>query len=217
MRLSPGRRVPTSDGIGYTCVMARLLSPTRRVTHPTVRFTVDEYFRMAEAGVFGNARVELLDGRIYWMAPQLDPHMASITNTNRALVRVVPVTEWLIVQGTVTLDARTAVDPDFAWFACPVMTPNPTRGLPILVVEVSHTTYRYDSGRKMRKYAQAGIQDYWIVNIKANRVDVYHEPRNPTGKRDDCYFDSVVHHARGRAIPLLARPSVSLAVDELLP
>lgn len=197
--------------------MPRLLSQRRRVTRPTTKFTVDEYFRMAEADVFDGARVELLDGRIYWMAPQLDPHMVSISKTIGALMRVVPPDEWLICQGTVILDNFTALDPDFAWFACPTGTPNPTRGLPMLLIEVSHTTYRRDSGKKMRKYAQAGITDYWIINIKADRVEVYRDPKNPTGQRDDCYYASVTHHLRGRAVPLLARPAVALAVNDVLP
>ena len=197
--------------------MPRLLSQRRRVSRPTTKFSVDEYFRMAEADVFDGARVELLDGRIYWTSPQLDPHMLSISNTMDAINAVRPLTEWLIVQGTVILDNFTALDPDFAWFACPMGTPNPTRGLPMLLIEVSHTTYKHDSGKKMRKYAQAGISDYWIVNIKGDRVEVYRDPKNPTGNRDDCYYDSVTPYPRGQSVALAARPGVSLAVNDLLP
>jgi Uma2 family endonuclease len=143
--------------------------------------------------------------------------MMSISKTDRALHRILPPDEWLIVQGTVTLDDLTALDPDFAWFDCPIGTPNPVRGLPMLLIEVSHTTYRRDAGKKMRKYAQAGIRDYWIVNIKAMRVEVFRDPRNPTGKRDDCYYADVSPLMPGASIPLLARPAVSLAVNDLLP
>jgi len=55
-------------------ILERPLAPTRR------RFDVDAYYRMAEAGVLGDARrVELIDGEIIDMAAIGSPH-AAITN-----------------------------------------------------------------------------------------------------------------------------------------
>lgn len=42
------------------------------------RFTRDEYYRMAEAGLFQNERVELLDGEIITMSPQNTPHASTV-------------------------------------------------------------------------------------------------------------------------------------------
>src|SRR5437016_12051539 len=168
-----------------------------RVTSPTTRFTVAEYQKMADAGVFGDRRVELINGRIYRMAPQLSPHMASVSKALRAIFTVCPPHEWLIGQGTYRTDKYSAPEPDLLWLPCPIGTPEARWPSPVLLIEVSHTTYKRDSGVKLRKYAEHGIKDYWIVNIPADRVEVYRDPHNPTRKPADCRYDSVQHFERG--------------------
>jgi len=187
-----------------------------RVTTPTIRFTVDEYYRMAEAGVLGRRRTELINGRIRKMAPQLDPHVFVISKTNRTLSRIFSDDEMLVVQGTINLDRYTSVDPDFMWFNVPLGTPEYDRPLPLLLIEVSNTTYRKDSGIKLRKYAKAGISDYWIINIPHGRIEVYQDPSNPTGRAPDWRYGTVRHFVRGERITLKNRPEVTLGVDDLL-
>ena len=187
------------------------------VTSPTTRFTAAEFERMCEAGIFGSRRVELINGRIYRMPAQLDPHMMSISKTNRALVAIVPETEWLVVQGTLRLDRNTTVDPDFMWLPVPLGTPNRQWPSPLLLIEISASTYRKDAGPKLRKFAKNGIRDYWIANLNADRVEIYRDPQNPTGKLRDCRYATVTHHARGETIALLARPEATFLVDDLLP
>jgi Uma2 family endonuclease len=188
-----------------------------RVTLPTTRFTVDEYFRMAEADVFGDARVELINGRIYRMAPQGNPHMVSISKAAEAVFRVKLPNDWLIIQGTFRLDRLSAPDPDLLWLPVPKGTPEHEWPAPVLLIEVSDRTYRKDSGIKLRKYAQWGVPEYWIFNLSAERIEAYREPQNPTGRLADCRYASVKHFFRGDRIPVLARPQVQLAVDDLLP
>ncbi|MGD8869045.1 MAG: Uma2 family endonuclease [Gemmatimonadales bacterium] len=53
---------------------------------PTRRFTVEEYQRMAEAGILReDDRVELLDGRIVVMTPIGEPHAACVRRLNNLL------------------------------------------------------------------------------------------------------------------------------------
>lgn len=187
------------------------------VTAPTVRFTVAEYMKMAEGDLFGDRRVELINGRIYRMPAQLDPHMMAISKINRELQRVQTEDEWIIIRGTLPLDEFSAPDPDFQWFDVPLGTPQRDRPLPILLIEVSHTTYKRDAGLKLRKYAESGIQDYWIANLPADRVEVYRTPQNPTGKQLDCRYDSIEHLHRGQTVSPLRRPKLQFRVDDLLP
>lgn len=188
-----------------------------RVSAPGTRFTVPEFERMLEADLFGTHRVELINGRIYRMPPQNDPHQFAISKFARALFKHVPENESLFVPGTLRLDAHTVVDPDLAWVAAPIGTPEQHRPRPLLIVEISHTTYKKDSGVKRRANAKFGIRDYWIAHLDQNRIEVYREPQNPTGKLADCHFASVSHFINGQSIALLDRPSVVLHVDDLLP
>ncbi len=172
---------------------------------------------MAEADVFGDARVELINGRIYRMAPQNNPHMSAISRTARVLMGVTSSNDWVIIQGTLQLDPISAPDPDFLWLPVSPGTPVKQWPAPVLLIEVSHTTYKKDSGIKLRKYAQANIPDYWIFNLSADRIEVYRDPQNPTGRLADCRYATVEHFARGQSISPLRRPEVQLAVNDLLP
>jgi Uma2 family endonuclease len=190
-----------------------------RLSPEEVRFTLDEYLRIADAGLLDHlSKTELLDGRIIGMAPQDDPHMAALSRVNALLSSAVdPERDWLVVEGTLYLDQENAPEPDFHLFDVPIMTPRAQRPKPILVVEISDTTYRKDSGEKARIYARAGIEDYWIVNVGQRRVEVYREPTNPTGNDEDWGYASVVHYAPGEKVAILKRPAASFAVERMLP
>lgn len=62
------------------------------------RFTVDEFQRMGEAGVFpAEARVELLDGQIVEMTPIGPAHNGCVAALVRLLGRRLPESAWLWV------------------------------------------------------------------------------------------------------------------------
>ena len=188
-----------------------------RVSLPTTRFTVDELFRLVEADALGTTRVELLNGRIYRRAPQAVPQMTAISRSSEALFRVARPSDWVVVQGTLILDRFSAPDPDLMLLPVPPGTPTHLWPDPTLLIEVSDTTYRRDSGPKLRKYAFHGVPQYWIENLGADRVEVYREPQNPTGRLRDCNYAVVEHYVRGQSVPLAGRPGVTLDVNELLP
>lgn len=187
-----------------------------RVTLPTTRFTVDEFVRLVEADAFGTERVELLNGRMYFMT-QRRPHLVAISKGMKALGPIVPDDHWLLCQGTMRFDRLSAPDPDFIWLPVPIDTPEHHWPQPIVLIEISDTTYRKDSGPKLRKYAFHGVPEYWIENLRERRVEVYREPRNPTGRERDCHYASVTHFVAGQTIELSQRPGVTVAVDALLP
>ena len=172
---------------------------------------------MAKAGVFGNARVELINGRIYRIPAQGNPHMLAISRAAKALFREASATEWVIIQGTFGLDRFSAPDPDLLWLPVPEGAPEHEWPTPILLIEVSDRTYRKDSGIKLRKYAQLDVPEYWIFNLPADRIEVYRDPRKPTRRLADCHYAFVKHFFRGERISVLARPQVTLVVDDLLP
>ena len=46
-----------------------------------------------------------------------------------------------------------------------------------LIVEVSDTTLDHDLGPKARLYARAGIQEYWVIDIKGRRIHQHRQPK----------------------------------------
>jgi Uma2 family endonuclease len=189
------------------------------LTSPKVRFTVRQYFRMSDAGVFDDRRVELVDGRILQMPAQANPHRASVSKCTILYSRHFSDTSkfWLAVQSTYVMERYDAPEPDLYILKCPIGTPDHKQPKAFLVIEVSNKTYKRDSGIKLRRYAAAGILDYWIINIPERRVEVHRKPENPTGEKRNWQYGSVEHFYSGDKIRLLAYPKIQLPVKEMLP
>jgi Uma2 family endonuclease len=184
-----------------------------------VRWTVEEYLRLAEAGVLKNRKVELVDGEILEVPAQAHAHRVSVSKISRLLNTAFdPKSYWVVIQGTLVLPRHSAPDPDFHVFDVPEGTPDDQLPLPFLVIEVSDTTYAKDAGAKLRAYAKSGVADYWIVNLLARRVEVYRRPENATpGRRSGWRYADVTHHGPGGAISPLVRPELSFPVEQMLP
>ncbi len=90
----------------------------------------------------------------------------------------------LRVQCSVTLPtAKSVPEPDVVWAVRREYRshkPGPKEIL--LLIEVADTTLAYDTGEKAEIYAEAGIRDYWVVNIPNNVVEIRRNP-GPKGYR----------------------------------
>jgi Uma2 family endonuclease len=128
------------------------------------RITVDEYQLMAEASDW--ERTELIDGVVYDMAPQYDLHAGTNIQLYEAVKPLFP-GDLLRIGVTVRLGPFTAVDPDLAVIDGSVSFDR-AKFIPPelvkLVVEVSVSTRDKDLGRKLQRYAEAGIPQYWVVD-----------------------------------------------------
>jgi Uma2 family endonuclease len=203
-------------------MIAGILVGMKLATRPTVprrlRWTVAEYFRLAETGLLDGRKVELIDGGIIELPAQATPHRSAVTKISHLLLGAFPPPgQWVVIQGTVRLSRHDAPDPDFTVFDAPVGTPDDQLLPPLLLIEVSDTTYVKDAGEKMRAYARSGVADYWIVNLIARRVEVYRRPENASpGRRAGWRYVDVTHHGPGGAVAPLLRPQLSFPVDQML-
>lgn len=50
----------------------------------------------------------------------------------------------------------------------------------LLLIEVAESSLDHDRGEKLKMYAEAGIPDYWVVNIADRVVEVYVQPEGGT-------------------------------------
>jgi Uma2 family endonuclease len=168
------------------------IEPARRL------FTIEEYERMAEAGILkDDDRVELIEGQIVEMSPIGTVHMAVVVNLTHILVKLVGEQARVWVQGPLRLPPRSLPQPDVA-----VLRPRSYMRVAAtmedahLVIEVADTSLKYDSRNKLSLYARAGILEYWVVDCNAEAVNVYHTPIG------DRYAEHRVV-GRGGAIELL--------------
>lgn len=169
------------------------------------RWTRREYDRMAEAGLFGSdERVELLEGEIITVTPQQSPHSSCIGLIDGALRQVFGPSYWIRIQLPLIVDPDSEPEPDLA------VVPGSPRDYvhdhprtALLVVEVADSTIVKDRNYKTRIYAQAGIREYWIVNLADRCLEVYREPV-PLPAKQACtvYCRSSVHPTASLPSPL---------------
>lgn len=150
------------------------------VVAPTVhRFTREEYYRMGEAGLFFDERVELLKGEIITMAPQNPPHASVVTRMTATFIRLLGNQVVIRAQLPIVLDDLSEPEPDIV-----LCRPDPEdyeREHPkadhiLLVIEVAEASLAYDRSRKVSAYAASGISEYWIVNLVDRQVEVFRDP-----------------------------------------
>jgi Uma2 family endonuclease len=79
----------------------------------------------------------------------------------------------------------------------------------LLLIEIADSSLTHERDTKAPMYAQAGIADYWIVDLVNSRVLVYREPV-------DGVYRSVQVLGREDFIQPLAFPDVTIAVSEIL-
>jgi len=176
------------------------------------RFTVDEYYRMAEVGILGpDDRVELLDGEIVEMSPIGARHAATVTRLQRLFERLAGHGAIVRVQQPVRLDPYSEPEPDIALVrprADFYAEAHPTPGDVLLIVEVADTSLRSDRHRKLPTYARARIPDVWLVDLSTDRVEQNREPRG------DAYAERQILGPEATLTPLLL-PDVAIRVGEL--
>jgi Uma2 family endonuclease len=86
---------------------------------------------------------------------------------------------------------------------------HPGAGDVLLLIEVADTTLRLDRRVKIPLYAQSGISEAWLLDLSAERVEVF---RRPMGGR----YRDVTRLERGANLSPLAFPDLALVVDDLL-
>lgn len=194
-------------------MIAEPVESTAEVELTRYRFTVAEYMRMAEAGLFGeNSRVELIWGEVVEMSPIYIGHTSTVKRLIRLLTKILDERIILGVQDPVQLSDDSMPQPDIA-----VLRPRddfyseqqPGRDDILLLIEVADSSLRYDRRVKSKLYGAAGITDYWIVNLPERQIEVYREPR-PNGYR------TVTTYASGETLSPLAFADVVLNVNEIL-
>jgi Uma2 family endonuclease len=151
------------------------------------RFTIDEYHRLIELEFLKESdRIELIRGELIQMVAKGTPHTYCTTRLCRQLDRLLGDRVVVRCQEPIILPSDSEPEPDVA-----IARGNETDYLPhhpypediFLVIEISDSTLNYDQTTKLEVYAEAGISDYWIVNLNVHQLERYSQPyQNTQGK-----------------------------------
>jgi Uma2 family endonuclease len=189
------------------------------------RWSRDDYYRLAESGLFRGKRVFLLSGDIYEMAAQGNWHSVTVGKALSRLQKVFPESAyWVRPQMPLDLDDGTS-DPEPDLAVVPG-TPDDYATHPstaLLVVEVSDTSLAMDRKKKAPYYAAARVPEYWILNLQDRVLEVHREPVldaahpwQPDGPPLARYAQAQVLKP-GDTIAPVAAPQATIVVADLFP
>ena len=105
-----------------------------------------------------------------------------------------------------------SLEPDFALLRRREDHYRPSHPAPadvLLVMEVFNATIRQDLERKREIYAEAGIPEYWVLDVDARRLHVFREPAGA------AYGNRAVLDVNGKVSPE-AFPDIVLTVQNLM-
>ncbi|HIE30363.1 TPA: Uma2 family endonuclease [Candidatus Poribacteria bacterium] len=183
------------------------------------RWTRKEYMKMAELGVLAiGERTELIEGEIIQMSPQNSPHTTAAILVAEALRTAFGQGYVIRIQAPMALSEISEPEPDVAVVAG---TPrdyrdaHPTTAL--LIVEISDTTLTYDRSQKASLYAKAGIEDYWIINLVHQRLEVYRNPLLMPEQPSGYGYKHLALYMTTDSVAPLAAPQGFVKVVDILP
>lgn len=186
---------------------------SRRATPLRRLFTVDDYHRMAEVGLLReDERTELLDGEVLSKMPIGSRHAGCVKWLLRQLSVTLGERAVIGAQDPVRLDRFSEPEPDLSVLrprADLYRSAHPGPEDLLLVVEVADSSLSLDRQVKAPLYAAAGVPELWLVDLRAELVEVCRDP-SPAGYR------STQRIGRGERLSPLAFPDVQLSVSELL-
>ena len=178
----------------------------------TKTWTVAEYHRLVDEGILDDQPVELLAGEIVVMSPEGVPHASISVDAGEYLMRLLGERAQVRQAKPITL---TAVDsepePDLAVverLGPAYRDHHPYPENVFWLIEYANTSLSKDLDQKKRLYAEAGIPEYWVVNLRDMTVLVFRDPGAGTYQTEQTLDGGVIHP--------LALPGVAVSVSRLL-
>ena len=177
------------------------------------RFTVEEFHKLGEAGIFGeDDRVELVEGEIVEMMPIGWRHVESVNALTGVLADLRGTGRFVVsVQNPLVLGEHGEHYPDLVLYRKGVRGRVPEAGDALVVVEVADTSVSYDRNVKLPLYARAGVAEAWLVDLRAGAIEVHSAPRAGG-------YGTVRTYARGEVVRSATLAEVvAFGAEEVLP
>lgn len=183
------------------------------IQNPKRLISIDEYHRMAADGLFSeDDRVELIEGEIVEMTPIGNWHAASVRRLDDLFTTSLGRRALVDKEHPVRLGDWAEPEPDLAVLVRRddyYTSATPTAADVFLVVEVADSSAGYDRSVKAPLYAQQGIREYWLLDLRGQVLEVYRQA-SPSGYR------AIRRLHRGDSIAMEAFPDIVFAVSSLL-
>jgi Uma2 family endonuclease len=181
------------------------------MTIVTAKWSLQDYHQMIETGLLDERQVELICGEIIEMSPEGAPHSAYCSEIGEYLRRVLGSRAKIREAHPITLPDNSEPEPDIAVVknrSTLYRDQHPQPEDIFWLIEVANSTLAKDLGIKKDTYAQAGIEEYWVLNLQDLVLVVFSD-------LTDSAYRSTTSFTNGIITPL-AFPDISIDVQQLL-
>ena len=177
---------------------------------PRRRFTVAEVEAMVAAGIIEeDERVELISGELVPMSAKGRRHEVVKEDLLDRWIRARPDDVRLISETTLRLSEDTYLEPDIVIYPRTKGARALSAETVLLVVEISGSSLRYDSGRKAALYASFGVRELWVIDAVRLTIRMF---RDPSAEGYGMHRDVT---AQETATPLVAPSAFALRLADL--
>ena len=177
------------------------------------RFTVEEFHKMTEAGILPEeSGWEIIDGYLIDKMSIGSRHAGTVKRLNRKLSSMVEDKAIISVQDPIHIDEYNEPEPDIALLNLRDDFYAESHPIPkevLLLIEVSDSTIESDRTIKKTLYAEAGIAEFWLVNLKENTVERYSSLKNGSYRLAEILES-------GESIKAGTIENLELKIDEIL-
>ncbi|MEO7718782.1 MAG: Uma2 family endonuclease [Capsulimonas sp.] len=178
------------------------------------RWSRDEYYKMAECGIFGpEEHWELIDGVIIERIGSFSRgYYGCVHLTRKALHAIYRNDYYVSSRSPLILNNFTEPEPDIVVALGNVLNysaQHPTANDTCLVVEIDDGRLARDYDFRAALYAEASIPEYWIVNLLERQLVVYRTPVNELG------YQSVITATQEENVSSLFAPELTIAISQL--
>lgn len=183
------------------------------LTVPRITISVDQFHKMAAAGIFkDNERVELVEGEMIQMPPIGPAHAARVNAIGVLLARRVGDERAIVsFQNPIALPPQNEPQPGIALLkpaAHRYKATLPSASDVLLVIEVADTSMAYDRDVKIPIYAANGVVEVWLFDVQAEALTVF---RNPIG----VAYSQVTTMPKAASVSPLLLPDLTIPVSDL--
>jgi Uma2 family endonuclease len=184
----------------------------------TRRWRRVEYDRLVDLGMFQGEHLELLGGLLVVGEPQGSSHAAVVMHVGRVLTAAFGAGWHARLRAPLALDDASEPEPDVAIvFGVPFDYFDAHPSTAALIVEVAESSLRLDCRFKTGLYARAGLQEYWIVNLVDDVLEVHRDPQPAPDAEFGAVYRDVARFQRSSSVTPLAAPQARIPVADLLP
>jgi Uma2 family endonuclease len=147
----------------------------------TYKWTIERYHQAIAAGLFDNESVELLRGDIIVMPPQVEAHAYYNSEVGDYLRTLLGTRVKIREAHPITLPNNSEPIPDLA-IVKPLgkvyLEHHPYAEDIFWLIEFSLATLSKDLNEKKATYSEAGIAEYWVVNLTGREVSIFRDLEN---------------------------------------